>query len=601
MVGLYKIEAFKDNKLVTKKPFLVEVVDPSKVKLVGVTEGVIGREQTFKVDCTKAGKGEMTINIKTGDKQVAHLIKEITSGVYNVTFVPLVDRPHYLDVRFNRYHIPGCPQLVEIRDPKQAIIVHGQGLKSCSPNVPTAFLIETGGFAAAKDFDVIITDPKGSPLPVRCYQQQDGSLLAEFVPAHVGAHKIEVSYLDAHVSGSPFVSECFDASKVIMDKIKSTNYSINEKIVFSLTRKDAGYAELDVTVTSPLGRHLPIEVIGTSDGEGELIEFIPTVVGKYKIAITFGGIEVPGSPVTFLVADANFPRVEGLGLKQGFVNEISNFTIDARGLFGTPEVKVEGVDTAPKVTLHEEQPGLYKASFVPTEVGVFDVHVTWNGKPVHSSPFHPQIVNLRKIRPIGGWENLFNESGKIIMSTMEEKRISFDTAEAGPGKLRVTIKSPDGESREGNIEQTSATKFRLSMLFKKYGEYLVSLYFADHLLPSSPLICNVSEATSNSDGATVVLRGHGLAGARVGEETEFIIDGTDAGAGEPEVSLTGVKADIAIKVTKIAAKIFKATYTASVPGKLKRGGVKCVKFKVALIDVSFFILFLFCPLFLSLL
>lgn len=48
-------------------------------------------------------------------------------------------------------------------------------------------------------------------------------------------------------------------------------------------------------MTSPLGRHLPIEVKGTSDGEGELIEFIPTVPGKYKIAITYGGIEVPGN------------------------------------------------------------------------------------------------------------------------------------------------------------------------------------------------------------------------------------------------------------------------------------------------------------------
>lgn len=44
-----------------------------------------------------------------------------------------------------------------------------------------------------------------------------------------------------------------------------------------------------------MGRHLPIEVKGTSDGEGELIEFIPTVPGKYKIAITYGGIEVPGN------------------------------------------------------------------------------------------------------------------------------------------------------------------------------------------------------------------------------------------------------------------------------------------------------------------
>ncbi|KAK8759043.1 hypothetical protein V5799_003325, partial [Amblyomma americanum] len=62
----------------------------------------------------------------------------------------------------------------------------------------------------------------------------------------------------------------------------------------AVNRRDAGYSELDVTVTSPLGRHLPIEVKGTADGDGELIEFTPTVPGKYRIAITYGGIEVPG-------------------------------------------------------------------------------------------------------------------------------------------------------------------------------------------------------------------------------------------------------------------------------------------------------------------
>lgn len=72
------------------------------------------------------------------------------------------------------------------------------------------------------------------------------------------------------------------------------------KLFELVNRRDAGYAELDVTVTSPLGRHLPIEVKGTSDGEGELIEFTPTVPGKYKIAITYGGIEVPGMLKIFI-------------------------------------------------------------------------------------------------------------------------------------------------------------------------------------------------------------------------------------------------------------------------------------------------------------
>lgn len=232
-IGLYKIESYNRGALAMSKPHLVEVCDPSRVRLVNVQDGVVGREQTFKIDSTRAGRGDLSIQIKCNEKDVKHATKEVSSGVYSVTFVPRVDVPHQIDVRYNGYHCAGCPQVVEIRDPCQSIIIHGPALRSCTPGQPATFLIETGGFAAAKDFDVIVTDPSGSPLPVKCYQQKDGSLLTEFNPVQTGAHKIDVLYLDNAVSGSPFSSESFDASKVQLQKIKSTNFSVNETIVFS--------------------------------------------------------------------------------------------------------------------------------------------------------------------------------------------------------------------------------------------------------------------------------------------------------------------------------------------------------------------------------
>jgi filamin len=98
------------------------------------------------------------------------------------------------------------------------------------------------------------------------------------------------------------------------------------------------------------------------------------------------------------------------------------------------------------------------------------------------------------------------------------------------------------------------------------GEFQLFIYFADLLLPQSPIKAIVNENSQSSECATVVLRGHGLAGARVGEESEFTIDGTDAGNGQPEVTLTGVKADIPVKVSQISSKVFKAIYTPSIQG-----------------------------------
>lgn len=75
---------------------------------------------------------------------------------------------------------------------------------------------------------------------------------------------------------------------------------------------------------------------------------------------------------------------------------------------------------------------------------------------------------------------------------------------------------------------------------------------------------------NNEDNVTVVLRGHGLAGARVGEEAEIIIDGKDAGDGEPKVTLTGLKSNIKVKLIPIGPRLYKALYESKQPGNFKR-------------------------------
>ena len=51
---------------------------------------------------------------------------------------------------------------------------------------------------------------------------------------------------------------------------------------FRVERTDAGFAELDVTVTSPLGGELPLEIkrVAKEWGEVDLVEFMPEAAGK---------------------------------------------------------------------------------------------------------------------------------------------------------------------------------------------------------------------------------------------------------------------------------------------------------------------------------
>ena len=62
-----------------------------------------------------------------------------------------------------------------------------------------------------------------------------------------------------------------------------------------------------------------------------------------------------------------------------------------------PQVQVDGPDSVAKTSVEEEAPGRYLVTYTPREVGLFDVRVLWNGREVPGSPFHPKVVDPRKV------------------------------------------------------------------------------------------------------------------------------------------------------------------------------------------------------------
>ena len=97
---------------------------------------------------------------------------------------------------------------------------------------------------------------------------------------------------------------------------------------------------MDVTVTTPLARELPLEVKSLPNGEGDLVEFYPTLPGKYRFNVLYGGEEIPGSPFIFVVEEEGLAKAHGEGLLNGSEGVLSHFFIDARGLVGEPPVQV---------------------------------------------------------------------------------------------------------------------------------------------------------------------------------------------------------------------------------------------------------------------
>lgn len=110
------------------------------------------------------------------------------------------------------------------------------GLYQCRTGHINSFIIDTRG-SSTKLFDVVVAGPQDMAVPVRCYQQKDGNLLAQFTPPVSGGYRIDVLYDGKPLRGSPFTTQAYDAQKVTVDNVRSANVSIHEPISFQSKQK----------------------------------------------------------------------------------------------------------------------------------------------------------------------------------------------------------------------------------------------------------------------------------------------------------------------------------------------------------------------------
>ena len=185
------------------------------------------------MDTSGAGPGSLAVSVRAAGIDVKHSIRELHSGQYEVVFHPKLAIPHRIDVKYNGMHVAGCPMEVAVQNPAvgQDVMATGLGLYQARAGKVSSFVIETLGHPA-KEFDVVITGPHSTAVPVRCYQQKDGNLLAEFTASVAGLYKIEVMHGSRAVRGSPYHCQVFDAAKVKVETAGTQAVSVNEKIAF---------------------------------------------------------------------------------------------------------------------------------------------------------------------------------------------------------------------------------------------------------------------------------------------------------------------------------------------------------------------------------
>lgn len=539
----------------------VEALDASAVKVLSIGDAVAHRPAILTVSTTNAGAGRLSGRVTCGGQGVPHSVRRRGGGRQELVWHPARAAPHRLTMLWSGTPTSREPLIIDVQPPHhgQEVSASGLGLYQALVNKVASFSIDTLG-RPAREFDVVVSGPGARALPVRCYQTKSGLLQAEYTITEVGQSTIEVLHLSKPVSGSPYTCESFDPNRVIISGLPTGNIIAQTPINFSVDTKDAGVGELEVVCEAMGERRVRLPVDIREDGHVYKVRLRPTVPTHYRIYINYGGAPVVGSPVSLGVLSGRSSmaaRCAGTGLVHAHVGKEAAFTIhcveDA-----PPTVQVERLTQDKDDTIDTGllecrvvagAPREWLCAYIPLVVGLYEVRIFTSSGPLPGSPFSVKVIDTSAILPVGGWGA--DNAGRVRAPS----KLVLDTSNAGPGSLECLL-----AGRHQRVETVSGRAVvTLAAAEGVSGEQELELTYNGALVAGAPRRALVA---SGGTADRVTLAGRGLAHATPHTPAIFTVDGSAAGPGAPEASLTTPEGE-QVPVVLVAAGpgLWRATYT----------------------------------------
>ena len=355
----------------------------------------------FIISTTDAGDGKLTSyieNPKSGECTDVQ-IEKVEEDKYKVHMhCDLGDAAQYsLVIKYDGQNIVGSPFKLLFADPKLCK-AEGDGLLFSQIGKESSFTVDTDK-AGDGYLSVTIEGGDGTEIVPRVKKVSKGEHEVRYTPSLTGEYKIHVKWSDADIPNSPFTMKSFiptNAANLIiedplMEYLLGSPVDIKVRVI----------EEMEEGIVIMTAKHHKTILNGTvcKDSDYYVCTFEPENAAEYEIKILLNGENVHGSPFTISVVDPPRPdrcRAYGPGIKDGFVGQEGNFTIETNEAgMGTLSVKIHGPERGFcfKMRRHPEDERKILARYDPKYIGKYTINIMWSDQHIPGSPF---TVNIRE-------------------------------------------------------------------------------------------------------------------------------------------------------------------------------------------------------------
>lgn len=554
---------------------------------------IVGAPANFTVETFSAGKGAVEVTVLNPNglpEQVDCRFNNDKALTYSVSYIPKMEGQHKVIVNFNGRDVPKSPFDVKVEGVAgnaEKVSASGPGLQPDGVMVKRATYFDIHTKDAGKGSpEVIILDPQGHKTSVAAKVRQIENNLwrCDYTPGAVGLHSVNVFYAGKAIPNSPFgvrVAPTSDSKKVraFGRGLQPTGVRVGDIADFRISTEGAGDGVPHVQILGPGGQNTQFELKGINNSTFDGF-YKPTKEGRYRVMVTFAGQEIPKSPFDVVVGPKKESSIKafGPGLHSGIVNKPARFVVETNGETGALGFSVAGPSQA-KIECHDNGDGSALVTYHPTAPGEYAVHILCDEEDIPKSPFMSQVI----VSP----SDIYPENVKVYGEGIEPNSVdvgkktqfTIDHKQAGVAPLEVKVSDSIGRSVPVQVVETSENVKQVYYTATTTKPMTVEVNYGGVAAPNSPFRVY---ANAPLDPSKVQVFGPFVDNPDVkpNQATHFIIDASEAGNGDLEVSVINdaTKQAVPINLIDNEDNTYTVEITPDAPGtfttNLTYGGLK---------------------------
>ncbi|XP_033643960.1 filamin-A-like isoform X2 [Asterias rubens] len=558
VVGNYTIEIKFAGQHIPKSPYTVRISYPFNAqKAFAYGRGIqnkglrVREECVFYINTKEAGEAALKVQIiGPGGIDEPCTIKDNGDGIYTCSYRPFKQGRYIINAMYGKKEISKAPFTVNIAPeatgPVALVRAFGPGLEGGVVGKSCDFTVETNGSVGALGFS--IEGP--SEAKINCKDNGDGSCEVSYFPTMVGEYAIHITCDEEDIVNSPYIAQIipdkggFDASKVKAygPGLVKDGLELNKRTEFTIDAKapGCGQAPVGVLIADQQGNPVKPDIKDNKNGTFT-VSYTPVKPLKHNVAVTWGGVSIPESPFKINIGGGlGKVKVYGPGVEPNKVksSKPTQFTVDCTEAGKAPvtcSVKSKPGVNGPKekeipCKVKDNGNNTFTVDYAPEAPGDYNVGVKFGGKEIPQSPIPVKVI------PDVDFSKIKVKNLEPTVKLGKPFTLEVDTSEAGITKLAVSLKKPNGEIIEPEIEPISAKCTKVSFTPEEEGPHELTMSQADYDLGQIVIIINVVVKT---DPSMCSASGPGLVGGHVNKPSEFMINVGGAGHGGLSVTVEG--------------------------------------------------------------